>query len=120
MNDPWERYRRLTGKMEITIEGNKYVILAKLQDKLRFIEIREGIEKKTMSMNDLFLWGKDILARSYPSVEPDVLEQLLTQNSRQFFDELSIGFGFFTRADIERMYLPAEEKKNKTDDKAGV
>lgn len=116
MVDVFEKYRRMQGKMTIKVDGVEFQLAATINDKKEFIRIKDAISKGKLTFDALFDWGLALLKKSYPTNDPAELESLLTFNSNEFFDELSIGFGFIPRARLQQLYDEqygkSGEKKN--------
>ena len=114
MADAFERYRRMQGKMAITVDGQEYLLDTTIDDKKEFIRIKSSIVNGKLTFDALFNWALAILKKSYPAEDPEILEDLLTFNSNEFFDEVSVGFGFISRVRLQQLY---EEQYGKAGEK---
>lgn len=106
MADPFEKYRRLQGKMDITVSGDVFTIVASLDDKKEFVRLSDAKEKGKLDggYDAFFTYAKKLLKQSYPDQPEQVMDDFLKLNSNVFFDELMIGFGFITREKLKEAY----------------
>jgi hypothetical protein len=104
MADPFEKYRKLAGVFEVQIDGEKFRLKASLADKVEFIKVRDGLDKGHYGVEKLFDYASALFKKSYPEVDDQIINDLLSRHSSEVFDELAIGFGFITREKLKAAY----------------
>ena len=111
------RFNRYLGKLEVNIDGEELELDVKLADKQKIMALqnkfRDKPEETMQGLTDVF---KSIILRSYPDEKPDEIEAFLTKKFEKFLVEISIAFGWGTRADFEASFrkegIDGEPKKN--------
>ena len=102
--DPFEKYKRIRGTLKLKIGEDEFEVKASVDDKVEFIRIKDGVTKGTVKPREMFDYAKTLLVKSYPEMDVQVIDDFLAISSNEFFDELTIAFGFLTREQVKEMY----------------
>jgi len=99
------RFNRYLGKLEVNVDGEELELDVKLSDKQKIMALQSKFksspDEAVTGMTTIF---HDIIKRSYPD-EPDVdIDAFLTKKFEKFLVEISIAFGWGTRADFESSF----------------
>jgi len=111
------RFNRYLGKLEVNVDGEELELDVKLADKQKIMALQNKFksspEDTVLGLTTIF---KDIIKRSYPDTTEEELDAFLTKKFEKFLVEISIAFGWGTRADFEASFrkegIDGEPKKN--------
>ena len=99
------RFNRYLGKLEVNVDGEEMELDVKLADKQKIMALQTKFKDKPdeaiTGMSSIF---KDIIKRSYPDTTDEEIDAFLTKKFEKFLVEISIAFGWGTRADFDASF----------------
>jgi len=97
-------FGKYLGKLEVDVDGDILELDVRLKDKHKIMSLMAKLsnsmdENLLEELSNVFL---EILKRSYPDKDPNVLEAYLTRKFEAFITGIAIAFGWTTKEELDK------------------